>query len=118
MLIFDGLMDGGYLFEIKLTCKHHDIGKLCIELQCFDIGDVQLGTEVHLLSLLVAISHHSNITGYHRTYPGLFSSIDDGVHGFDILTIYNGVDGEITLHTMRLTLLGYLPQIIDGEGIG
>ena len=108
-------VDLGHLVHVQLTRQHHDIGKLSIEAQGPDIGDVELGGEVYLLSHAVTIGHHSHIAGNDGRDARLMGCVDDLVHQGDILTIDDGVDREIALDAMLLTGGGHFLQVVDGE---
>ena len=118
VLLLDAPMDGSHLVEVEFAGQHYHIGKLGIELQRLDVGDVQLGAQVYLLTNAVAVGHHRHITGDNSRDTGLLGGIDDGVHLFDVLAIDDGVDREIRLDAMISTGLGDLMQVVDGEGIG
>ena len=114
-------IDLGYLVHIQLACQYYDIGKLGIELQGLDVRDVQLGGEMHLLSHLPAILHHSDIAGDNCRYAGLLGGIDNLMHQWDILTVNDGIHGEITLDAVFLAFTGDVAQVVDGEhggGVG
>ena len=53
-LLYDRLMDGSDLVHIQLTCQDHDVGKLCVEAQRLDVGDIELGGEVDSTPILRA----------------------------------------------------------------
>ena len=118
MLFLHLTEDVSHLLHVQLTRQHHDIGKLGIEAQGLDVGDVELGGEVHLLSHAVAIGHHSHIAGDDGRDTCLMGSVDDLMHQGDILAINDGVDREIALDAMLLTSGGHLFQVVDGEGGG
>ena len=108
----------GHLIHVQLASQHGYIGKLCVKLQRLDVADIQLGTEVHLYPTLAAIYHYGHVRGYHGGDVSLGSSINNLMHGVDVFTIDNGVDGEVRLHAMLLTGGGNLFQIVYGEGVG
>ena len=54
-------IDGCHLVHIEFAGKHHDIGKLGIEAQRLNVGDIELGGEMHLYADAVAIGHHRHI---------------------------------------------------------
>ena len=111
-------VDSSYLVKIQFASQHHHIGKLGIELQCLDVRDIQLGREMHLHTLLSAISHHSNVAGYDGRDVSLNSCINNLVHQGDVLTVNNSVHRQVTLHPMFLTGSGNLSQVVDGEVVG
>ena len=95
MLLFYLLVDGANLVHIELACQDHNIGKLGVEAQCLNIGDVELGREVNLHIPLAAIGHHRHVAGDDSRYFCLGSSIDNGTHGVKVFTVDNGIDGEV-----------------------
>ena len=118
LLFLDSFIDFPYLFQVQFTRQYHYIGKLRIELQCLHVTDVQLGRKVYFLPHLIAVSHHRYIGGNHRADTGFLGRIDNPTHQFQVFIINNGVDGEVTLHSVFVTDTGYLPQIIDGKRAG
>ena len=104
-----------HLVHVQFACQHDDIGKLRIEAQGLDVRDVQLGGEVHLLSHLITIGHHGHVGGDDGRDAGLLGSVDDLVHQGDVLAVDDGIDGEVALDAVRLTFLGDVTQVVDGE---
>ena len=107
-----------HLIHIQLTRQYNYIGELGIKLQGFDVRDVQLGREVHLLPHLITIGHHCHIRGDDCRDTCLLGGVDDLMHQGNILTVDDRVHRQITLDTMRITRLSHLLQIVDGEGRG
>ena len=70
---------------------------------------------MHLLPHLVTIGHHGHIRGDDGRDASLLGSINDLMHQGDVLTIDDGVDGEITLDTVSIALACDIAEIIDGE---
>ena len=70
-----------HLLHVEFAGQNGHVGKLCIELQGFDVRDVELRREMNLYSHLPAIHHHCYVAGNHRRDLGLFGRIDDGAHG-------------------------------------
>ena len=118
MLCLHLTVDLSHLFHIQFSRQHHDIGKLSIEAQCLDVGDVQLGGEMHLLPHLVTIGHHRYIGGDDGGDASLMGSIDNLVHQGDVLAIDDGVHRQITLDAMFIALTGNVAQVVDGERRG
>ena len=73
---------------------------------------------MHLLSHPAAIGHHSNIGGNDCRDACLAGCIDDLVHQGNVLSIYNGIDGQIALDAMLAADVGNLFQVADGERRG
>ena len=111
-------VDVGHLFHLQLTCQHHHVGKLRIELQRLDVRDVQLRGEVYLHAHLAAVGHHGNVTGNDGRNLRLYGSIHYLVHRLDVLTIDNGIYREVCLHTCLVTGSGNLAQVVDSEVVG
>ena len=115
MCFFHLTVDLRHLIHIQLTRQYHHIGKLGIELQSLNIGDIKLGREVYLLSHLITIGHHSHIRGDDGRDACLLGGINDLMHQRDILTIDNRVHRQVALDAMCITGLSHLLQVIDGE---
>ena len=107
-----------HLFQIQLTGQYNYIRKLCIELQGFSIGDIQLSGKMYLLPYLTGIIHYRYIGGNHSRNARLFCRIDNRTHQRNIFIIDNRVDRQITFHPMFITRTGNFPQIINRECIG
>ena len=107
-----------HLVHVQLTRQHRYVGELRIEAQGLDIGYVELCAEVHLQPYLPAIGHHSHIAGYHSGNLGLESRVENATHERQVLTIDDGIDGQIALHTAAAALCGYAPKVVDGECTG
>ena len=73
---------------------------------------------MHLLPYLPGITHHSHIRCNHSRNTGGFCRIHNGAHQRNIIIIYNGIYRKITFHTMLITGLSNLPQIVNSKGIG
>ena len=110
--------DLSHLLHIQLTRQHDDISKLRIELQGFNIGDIQLCGEMHLLPHLITIGHHRHIRGNDGRDASLLGGIDDLMHQGNVLAVDNRIDGEITLDAMLITQSGNLAEVVDGERRG
>ena len=108
----------GHLVHVELAGQHHHIGKLGIEPERLDVADVELGGEMHLLPHTAAVGHHGHIGGDDGGDAGLVGGIHDGVHGSDVLTIDDGVHGEVGLDVVATACLSDEPQVVDGEGVG
>ena len=70
LLGYDLLVYLFHLIHVQLACQYHHIGKLSIELQCLDVGDVELSGKMHLNARLAVgtipatgIHQGSNIAG-------------------------------------------------------
>ena len=111
-------VDVSHLVHVKLTCKHHHVGKLSVELQCLGVADIELCGEMHLHTLLPAVCHHSHIGSDNSRNLRLISGIYDVVHKLHVLVIDDGVDGKITLHAVLGARGNYLTKVVDGEMIG
>ena len=96
-------IDLGHLLHVQLAGEHNDIGKLSVEAQRLDVGDVQLCGEMHLLPHPITIGHNGHVGSYHGRDTRLFGSIDDLVHQRDVLTIDDGVHRQVTLDAMLTT---------------
>ena len=111
-------VDVSHLVHVKLTRKHHHVGKLSVELQCLGVADIELCGEMHLHTLLPAVCHHSHVGSDDSRNLRLIGSVDDVVHKLHVLVIDDGVDGKITLHAVLGARGSYLTKVVDGEMIG
>ena len=118
VLAHDFLVDMLHLVHVQLTCQDRNIRKASIKLQSLGIGDVQLSGEMHFLSHLIAIAHHSHITGDDCRDASLLGSIDDFLHRGNVVVIDDGIDSEIGLDAMLIASSSNLTQVVDGEMIG
>ena len=59
----DGPMDGADLIQIELAGQDGHVGKAGVEGQGFDVGDVELGGEVDLLTDVGGIVHGGHVGG-------------------------------------------------------
>ena len=118
MLFLNLTVDLFHLLDIQFACQHHHVGKLGIEFQCLDVGDVELGGKVNFNVLLAAIGHDSYVGGNHSSDVRLFSCIDNLSHRFQVFPVDDGIDGEIGLNVFLTTRCGNLFQVVDGEMIG
>ena len=118
-ILFDNLIVNlANLLQVEFARKNNYIGKLCIELKCLDVRDVQLGRKMNLLTNLVAISHHCYIRcDYSRNF-GLLCSINNLTHEHKILTVDNSINSQITLQSIILTNLSHLFQVVNRESAG
>ena len=49
VLLLNLLEDISHLVHVQLTCQHHHVGKLSIELQSLSVADVELCRQMNLL---------------------------------------------------------------------
>ena len=117
ILLADMTINLRYLFQIQLACQYHNIGKLCVEAQGLHIRDIQLRTEMYLLTDLPRIAHHSYVRRNHRRDTRRLGRIYDGAHQCQILIVNNSVNGKITLHIVLIARLRYFPKVFNSECI-
>ena len=48
----------------------------------------------------------------------LLGGIEYLAHEGEIFTVDDGIDGEVALYSTQAALLGYVFEVIDGEGLG
>ena len=111
-------MDMLHLLHVQLTGEDADIGKLAVELQGLDIGDIELRRQVHFHALLAAVDHHGDIGGDDGADTGLHGGVDDLVHRRHVLVVDDRVDSEIGLDAMLVAGLRDLTEVLDGEMVG
>ena len=108
----------GHLRHIQFAGQHHDIGKLGIEFQRFDVADVQLGGQVYLLPYLSAVHHDGYVRSYDSGDVGFLGCIYDGTHQRKILAVDDGVYRQIALDAVCGTSLCHFLQVVNGERTG
>ena len=108
-------VDCSHLVHTQFARQYHHVGKLSIEPERLDIGDIELCGEVNLLPHLAAIHHHSHVRGYDSRDLRLLCSVYYLTHLLQILAIDDGVDREIGLHAPLPAGLRYLLQVADGK---
>ena len=118
MLFLYLTVDLRHLFHVQLARQHHHVGELCVELQCLDVGDVQLRGEVYLHSLLAAIGHHRHVGSDDSRYLRLLGRIDDLAHRGQVLTVNDGVDRQVGLDVVFTAGGGNLMEVVNGEMVG
>ena len=118
VLLLDVAVNLGHLLHLQFAGQHHHVGKLRIESQRFNVGNVQLRAEVNLHAHLSTVLHYGHIAGDDGADAGLAGSVYNLVHQVDVLVVDDGVHGEVALHAVLLTGGGYLLQVVDGEGRG
>ena len=114
-LCADGVVDGAYLLEVQLACKHDDIGKTSIKFQCLRIRDVQLGREVYFLPDAVGIGHRRYIGRYDRGNTGFLRSVDDGAHERQVFVVNYRIHCQIAFYTTFFADRSDLVQVIRRE---
>ena len=67
----DGPMDGADLVQIELAGQDGHVGKAGVEGEGFDVGDVELGGEVDLLTDVGGIAHGGHVGGDNGRYASL-----------------------------------------------
>ena len=118
LLLLNLSVDFCHLVHVEFACEHHHVGKLCIELQCLYVADVELCGEVYLYAHLSTIGHHCHVAGYDRRHVGFVCCVDDLAHGVEVFAVDYGVDGEVALHAVVVAGGCYLFQVVDGEVVG
>ena len=117
-LLNDRLVDGSDLIHVQLTRQDHDVGELRIEAQGFDIGDIQLGGEVHFDPNATSIEHGSHVRSDDGGDLGSLGRINNLAHQAQVFVINNGIDREVTLHPVVTADGGNLMEVFGGEVIG
>ena len=118
ILLVDLTVDLGHLLQAQLARQHHHVGKLGVELQRLNVGDVELGRQMHLQPDAVAIGHHRHVAGDDSADVGLLGGIANLAHGSQVLTIDDGIHREIRLDAVLLARQRNDLQVVDGEVIG
>lgn len=118
VLLFDGAVDMGHLPQVELAGEDNDVGKLGIELQGLNVGDVELRGEMDFLTDLAAIDEDGDVGGDDGGDAGIVGGVADAVHEFDVFVVDDGVDRQITLDTVFATHGGDFSQVVNGETIG
>ena len=108
-------MDGSHLLEVQFARKHNDISKLCVELQRLGVGDVQLGGEVHLNTLLTGILHHGYIRSDDRIHTGFAGVVDDSLHHRNVFGVDDRIDCQVGFDTRFTADLNNPVQVIGRE---
>ena len=111
-------IDVGHLVDIQFAGQYNHVGKLRIEAQRLDIGDVQLCRQVNLLPHSVTIGHHRHVAGDDGRDACCLGGIDNLVHQFDVLTIDDGVHREVRLDAVLVAGGCNLFQVVNGERRG
>ena len=112
------LEDISHLVHVQLTCQHHHVGKLGVELQRLGIADVELCRQMNLLSDFTTVRHDSHVRRNDSRNLSLLGSIDYLAHQLYVLVVDDGVDGQIALHAVLGTDGSNVVQVVDGEMIG
>ena len=118
VLLLNVLVNGFHLLHIEFARQHHNIGKTAVELQRFDVRDVELGRQMHLLSHFVAIAHHGHIAGNDGRDACCLGGIDNGFHRRQVVIIDDGVHRQVALHAMLGTRGCDFVQVIDVKMVG
>ena len=114
----DGLVDVAHLVHIELARQYGDVGKLRIEAQGLDVGDVELGGEVDLQADLPAVAHHGHVGGNDGRDARLARRIEYLAHGGEVVVVDDRVDGEVGLDSVLGADGDDLPQVANVEVIG
>ena len=114
----DGPMDGADLVQIELAGQDGHVGKAGVEGQGFDVGDVELGGEVDLLTDVGGIAHGGHVGSDNGRDASLERGVDDAPHGVQIGVVEDGVDGQVALHAVVGTGGGDASEVVRGEVVG
>ena len=115
VLPLDFPVDVGYLVEIEFPGQYDDIGVPGVEFESLDIGDIELGRQMHFHADIAGVGHGGDVAGDNGRNAGVASGVDDALHEFYIVVVDDGIDGEITFHTVFPTYTGYFTQIVERE---
>ena len=115
MLLLNLSRDVLDLIHIELAGEHRHVSVLGVELERFDIADIELGREVDLLPYLPTVLQHSHVAGNDCRDAGLMGREANLTHQGQILLIHDCVDCQIALNASLTALIGDMPEIIAGE---
>ena len=73
---------------------------------------------MHLHTHLVAVGHYGDIARNYGRYSRRKCCIDYIMYQRNVLTVHHGVQGQVTLYPVRITLTGYFAQVIEREMAG
>ena len=108
-------MNRHHLIHIQLSCQHHNIRELGIELHRLVIGNITLRADMHFYPYRTGIQNRCNIRGNNRRHPSILGALDHLVHLLQLVIIYNRIHREISLHFPGVTTFHDIPQIIQRE---
>ena len=114
----DGLVDMAHLVHIELARQYGNVGKLRVEAQGLDVGDVELGGEVDLQADLPAVAHHGHVGGNDGRDARLARRIEYLAHRGEIVVVDDRVDREVGLDPVLGADGDDLPQVANVEVIG
>ena len=116
-LLYDRLMDGSDLVHIQLTCQDHDVGKLCVEAQRLDVGDIELGGEVDFDTDTTRVEHGCDVGSDDSRHVGSLRRVDDLTHERKVFVVDDRIDGKIALDVMLTADRRDLIEVFGGEVI-
>ena len=114
----DGLVDMAHLVHIELARQYGHVGKLGVEAQGLDVGDVELGGEVDLQADLPAVAHHGHVGGNDGRDTRLARRIEYLAHRGEVVVVDDRVDREVGLDLVLGADGDDLPQVANVEVIG
>ena len=100
-----------YLVEIEFPRQHHHIGEPGIEAQALNIGDAELGGDVHLEADLTAVCYGCHIGGDDGIHPGILCGIERLLHVRNIFRIKADVQGKIAFDSGFTADTRYLREV-------
>ena len=115
MVTPDGVVDVTHLLHVEFTREDNDISKSGVETERFDIGDVELGTEVNFDPNAAGIGHGGNVTSDNSGDASLLCRVNDGAHLVKVGVVDDGVDSEVGFDMAFLTECGDVSQVVKGE---
>ena len=115
VLLHDAAVYLRHLVEVELPGEHHHVGPLGVELHRLEIGDVDLGGDVHLLADGACVENHGDVGGYDGRYAGLFRALHDAAHEGEVVVVDHGVDREVCLDAVGGAEGCDLLHVVEGE---
>ena len=117
-LFDDGLVDVLNLVEVELTREHDHVRPLGIEAQGLNIGDGQLGGDVHLQPYAAAILDGRHIGGYNGVHARCLCGVEGFAHRVKVLLIKDYVESKVALDPRLAADSDDLREVFGAEVIG
>ncbi len=106
------------LVEVELARQHHHIGELGVEAQRLDIGDGELGGDVHLKPYAAAIHYRSHIRCDDGVHPGSRGCIEGLPHRGKVFLIEDYVERKVALHPRLAADAHHFSEVVRAEVVG
>ena len=118
MLPGNSVADVLHLVQVQFARQHNDIRKLGVELEGEDVGDAQLGGDMHFQAYLAAVFYGRHIGRDDRVHTCGLGCVQGLAHSVKVFLVQDNVKGHIALDPCLAADAAHLIKVRRAEIVG